>query len=92
VGAFFLALKQERYVVAGKQYEVVREFQQTDPKTGVVTNYKVGDAYTGPTDLPYLLDPSGPDGNGPLIAEKSSSSSASDSSGKASSDSSGKEK
>jgi hypothetical protein len=78
--------------VAGKQYEAIRDFQQTDPRTGVVTSYKVGDAYSGPLDLPYLLDPAGPDGSGPLIAEKSSSSSASDSSGKASSDSSGKEK
>lgn len=78
--------------MAGKQYEVVRQFQQTDPKSGVVTNYEVGDSYTGPLDLPYLLDPFGPDGQGPLIAEKSSSSVTTDSSGKASSDSSGKEK
>lgn len=75
--------------MAAKQYEVIRPFQQTNPNTGVVTNYLVGDAYSGPLDLPYLLDPAGPDGQGPLIAEKVSASS---DSSKTSSDSSGKEK
>ena len=77
--------------MAGKQYEVVRAFRQTDPKTGKDTHYEPGDPYSGSVDKPYeyLLDEQGPDGKGPLISEKSSST---DSSSKASSDSSGKEK
>jgi len=57
--------------VAGKQYEVVRAWRRTDPKTGDDTNYAPGDVYDGPVDKPYLLDSQGPDGQGPLIAEKS---------------------
>lgn len=56
--------------MASKQYEAVREFSQTDPRTGVDTDYKIGDPYTGPLDKPYLMDSRGPDGKGPLIAEK----------------------
>jgi hypothetical protein len=59
--------------VAGKQYVAIRHFRQADPRTGAVTIYEgTGtEPYTGPLDLAYLLDPSGPDGQGPLIAEKS---------------------
>ena len=58
---------------SGKQYVAVRWFRQSDPETGEITIYEgTGDEpYTGSLDLPYLLDPSGPDGRGPLIAEKS---------------------
>lgn len=72
--------------MAGKQYEVVRDFRRTDPKTGDSTSYTVGAPYVGPVD--GLLDSEGPDGKGPLIVEKSS---VIDSS-KAPTDSSGKEK
>jgi hypothetical protein len=64
--------------VAGKQsgveYVAIRWFRQCDPQTGKPKIYEgTGDElYTGPLNLPYLLDPSGPDGKGPLIAEKSS--------------------
>jgi hypothetical protein len=70
--------------VAGKQYVAIRWFRQTDPRTGNDTIFEVGDPYSGPLDLPYLLDQKGPDGRGPLIAEKSTptASSASDSGGK----------
>lgn len=54
-----------------KQYEVIRPFRRTDPRTGFDTHFKVGDAFTGAIDKPYLLDPDGPDGKGSLIAEKS---------------------
>lgn len=57
--------------MAGKQYEVIRAFRRTDPRTGADTAYKVGDAYPGPLDKEYLTDEAGPDGLGPLIAEKS---------------------
>ncbi len=62
--------------MAGKspvQFVAIRPFVQTDQKTWKPKKY-VGDGselYTGPLDLPYLLDPNGPDGQGPLIAEKS---------------------
>lgn len=56
--------------MASKQYEVIRPFDRTDPRTGVDTAYQVGDVFPGPVDKPYFLDPRGPDGKGPLIAEK----------------------
>lgn len=56
--------------MAGKQYEVVRFHRRTDPKTLDDTIYEVGAHYSGPLDW-YHLDPKGPDGQGPLIAEKS---------------------
>jgi hypothetical protein len=69
--------------VAGKQYEVIRPFRRTDPRTGVDTMFEVGDVYPGAVDAePYLLDPGGPDGKGPLIAETATPVTASDSSRK----------
>lgn len=54
-----------------KSYEVVRAWRYVDPRTGDPTDYKPGDPWTGPVDEnPYLLDPQGPDGCGPLIADK----------------------
>lgn len=54
-----------------KQYTTVRAWRFSDPRTGADTNYAPGDPYEGPVDAnPYLLDPQGPDGCGPLIAEK----------------------
>jgi hypothetical protein len=55
----------------GKQYVILRDFSRTDPKTGANTPYKQNDPYSGPVD-PSYLDPQGPDGKGPLLAEKSS--------------------
>jgi hypothetical protein len=54
--------------VAGKQYVVLREFRRVD-KNGEIASYAKNDVYSGPVDATYL-DPSGPDGNGPLVAEK----------------------
>lgn len=52
-----------------KQFIAVRAFRLVDPHTGDPTDYAPGDPYDGPTDKnPYLLDPQGPDGCGPLIA------------------------
>lgn len=56
--------------MASKQYEVVRPFRRTDPRTGAESRFEVGDVYPGPVDQPYYTDPRGPDGKGPLIAEK----------------------
>lgn len=53
-----------------KQYEVVRPFRRTDRRTGADSHFEVGQVYSGPIDASYL-DPAGPDGRGPLIAEKS---------------------
>jgi hypothetical protein len=60
--------------VAGKQYESIRVWRRVDPKTGEVTDFEVGDPYSGPIDSVYMLSPEGPDGRGPVIAEKSASS------------------
>lgn len=60
--------------MAGKtQYVAIREFRQYDQQTGKPKLYMGNgdELYMGPLDLPYLLDPAGPDGRGPLIAEKS---------------------
>lgn len=70
--------------MAGKTYEVTRDFRRVDQRTGDSVFYKAGDPYSGPSDQ-SLLDPAGPDGKGPLIAEKSSPA-------PATSDSSSKEK
>lgn len=56
--------------MAGKEYVVVRKFTRVDPKTGIETRFKKNDVYDGPVDKSYL-DPGGPDGKGPLLAEKS---------------------
>jgi hypothetical protein len=56
-------------VPAGKQYTAIRAFRRTDPKTGAVVDYNVGDPYPGPVDKDYLTSKDGPDGRGPLIAE-----------------------
>lgn len=56
-----------------KQYEVVRQFRTVDPRTGASTHYTVGDSFAGPVDTnPYLLSDEGPDGGGPLVADKQS--------------------
>jgi hypothetical protein len=60
-----------RCAVPGKQYVVLREFSRTDPKTAASASYKAGDPYSGSVDDTYL-DSKGPDGKGPLLAEKSS--------------------
>lgn len=53
-----------------KSYKVVRAWRYVDPRTGDPTDYQPGDPYTGPVDAnPFLLDPAGPDGCGPLIAD-----------------------
>lgn len=64
-------------MAAAKQYEVVRAFRRTDPKTYEDTDYNVGDTYSGQVEDSYL-DPDGPDGRGPLLAEKKSTVSSSD--------------
>jgi hypothetical protein len=57
--------------VPAKQYEAIREFRLVDPHTGKGTRYVPGDTFDGPVDAnPYLLGDDGPDGGGPLIAEK----------------------
>lgn len=65
-----LLLEEGMRAVAEKRYEVIRPFRWADPKTGADTHYKVGDVYPGPVNKPYLLDPAGPDGKGPLLLEK----------------------
>lgn len=57
-------------MAATEQYECTRVWRHVDPHTGAVTDYEVGDPYEGPLDYPYLLDPQGPDGKGPLIKKK----------------------
>lgn len=61
------------------EYVAIREFRQMDPRTGRVKVYQgSGDElYTGSLEYSYLLDPGGPDGQGPLIAEKSAPAAAS---------------
>lgn len=61
----------------GKQYEVVIPFHRVDPKTGDVTEYAVGDSYSGEDVDKYLADPNefAPD-HGPLIREKTAQASA----------------
>lgn len=56
---------------ASKQYVVLRDFSRVDQKTGEPAYYKQNDPYSGPVDNSYL-DPQGPDGKGPLLAEKPS--------------------
>lgn len=51
------------------QYVVLRYFRRTDKRTGADTIFEPNTPYTGAVDKPYLLDPQGPDGQGPLIAE-----------------------
>lgn len=52
----------------GKQYVVLREFSRVD-KNGESTSYSKDDVYSGPVDASYLGS-NGPDGHGPLVAEK----------------------
>lgn len=47
--------------------KVLRDFRYVDPQSGESTKWKAGDSYTGRMDNPWLLDPNGPDGKGPLI-------------------------
>jgi hypothetical protein len=56
-----------------KEHVAIRKFHQYDQLTGKPKNYEgTGEElYTGSLEYPYLLDPAGPDGRGPLIAEKS---------------------
>lgn len=71
--------------MAGKvQHVAIRVFHQHEPPMGKTKFYAgTGDElYTGPLDLPYLLDPAGPDGNGPLIAESTIPAASGDSSTK----------
>jgi hypothetical protein len=67
--------------VAGKQYEAIRVWRRTDPRTGADTNYVPGDPYTAPVE-PNMVSPEGPDGKGPVIAEKSTPAISGDSSSK----------
>lgn len=55
-----------------KQYEVLRNFRMTNRRSGAASHHEAGSLYSGPLDNEYLLDPQGPDGKGPLIAEKAS--------------------
>lgn len=57
--------------MAGK-YKVLIPFHRVDPRTGDITEYKVGDSYAGPDVDKYLADPNiyAPD-HGPLIADVS---------------------
>lgn len=75
--------KRKRCAVAGKQYEVVRDFRHSNPKSPYEdTHYVAGDDYKHDVHDVQL---SGPDSHGPVIKEKASSSSsapAADSSGK----------
>ena len=75
--------------MAAKQFENIRDWRWSD-LTGrsADIHYSIGDPYAGPMDNPFLLDPAGPDGRGPLIAEKLAPASVSAASG----DSSVKEK
>ena len=58
--------------MTAKQYEVIRPFRETNPRSGLDTFYEVGDDHAAPTDKqPHLLAADGPDGRGPLLAEKS---------------------
>lgn len=70
--------------MAGKQYEVIRDFRHSCPKSYVDTHYSVGDTYTGDVNDNQIAD-EGPDGEGPVLREKAASSSSSNA--KASSDS-----
>lgn len=56
--------------MAGKQYAVIRDFSRVD-KFGQSTSYKANDPYSGSLEK-WDLDPAGPDGKGPLLAEKPS--------------------
>jgi hypothetical protein len=47
---------------------VLREFRRAD-KNGNFTSYKPGDPFSGVPGK-YDLDPSGPDGRGPLLADE----------------------
>lgn len=66
--------------MAGKQFEVVRDFRHSNPKSPYEdTHYTAGDVYKhDPHDV--QLDDDGPDGHGPVIQEKASPSSGSSSS------------
>ena len=67
-----------------QSYEVVRAWRYVDPRTGDSTDYQPGDPYTGAVDEnPFLLDPQGPDGCGPLIADKAAAKAAEKASDKA---------
>lgn len=61
-----------------KQYVAVREWRRVDPRLGTPTDYQIGDPYTGPVDA-CQVSPEGPDGRGPVIAEKSTPAVSSDS-------------
>jgi len=54
------------------KYKVLIPFHRVDPRSGEVTEYKVGDMYAGPDTDKYLADPNefAPD-HGPLIADVS---------------------
>lgn len=59
--------------MATPKYEAIRSFRLVDPRTGKGTQYVPGDAFDGPVDEnPHLLGDDGPDGGGPLIADKQS--------------------
>lgn len=72
--------------MAGKQYVVVRDFRHSNPKAPYEdTHYVVGDDYKHDVHDVQIAE-GGPDGRGPVVKEKSPSSSsasgAADSSGK----------
>lgn len=69
--------EQKRCAVAGKQYEVIREFRHSNPKSPYEdTHYTVGADYKHDVHDVQLAE-GGPDGHGPVIKEKASSSSSS---------------
>jgi hypothetical protein len=74
-GGFFIALTQERRLVAaGKSFPVLRPFRWADPNSGTDTHYDPAgpnDTFTG-TATAEMTSPDGPDGKGPLLGEEKS--------------------
>lgn len=58
--------------MAGKQYEVARQFRRVDPESGDVAWHEPGESYSGPIEE-YHLSNEGPDGKGALLKDKSGS-------------------
>lgn len=61
-----------------KEFEAIRVWTRVDPNTGAPTNFAIGDPYVGPVDE-CQVSVEGPDGHGPVIAEKSTPAVSSDS-------------
>lgn len=60
--------------MAGKQYEVVRQFRRVDPESGDVSWHEPGEVYSGPMENEeHYLNNEGPDGRGALLKDRSGS-------------------